>query len=101
MAGEVRDLTPALAQTAGSLSVNQSDGTSQVHTRIIQHGDTAYIIAVNTLRRPINKVKWQATGLKNGDLEVMWENRKIKVKCGKFSDDFEPLAVHLYRQKTK
>ena len=102
IASEIRELGPAvLAQTEGNLSAKQSNGTSQVHTRVIFHGDAAYFIAVNTLRRPINDVKWQATGLKNGDLEVMWENRKLKVQHGKFSDDFQPLAVHVYRQRIK
>jgi hypothetical protein len=99
LAGEVRDLGPILPETAGNVVLTQSDGTSQVHTRVIRHDDRATILAVNTLRTPIKNVQWKTTGLKTGSLEVMGEDRRLKVKSGKFDDDFEPLAVHLYRQK--
>ena len=38
------------------------------------------------------------TGVPDGPLEVMWEKRDVFVSEGKFTDDFQPLEVHVYRR---
>ena len=99
IAGQVRDLAPVLAQQDAAFSAKQSDGTEQVHTRLIQHDKTAYIIAVNTRRTPIAAVHWRTDGLKSDrPIEVMFENRSLNIENSRFTDDFAPLEVHVYKQ---
>ena len=71
----------------------------QVHSRIIQYDGNVYMIAVNTLRSPINNVRWTINGLSDGPFEVLWEDRNLTVQKGMLMDDFAPLEVHFYRRR--
>ncbi|MFA5863508.1 MAG: sugar-binding protein [Phycisphaerae bacterium] len=96
LATEMRVLAPILVNTSGKLEVKQSQ--PQILTRLIQHDKIAYMLAVNSLRTKASNVQWQTRGFKDGVLEVVGENRNIELKNGKFSDHYEPLDVHVYRQ---
>ena len=99
LAGEVRDLAPALTETPGILAAHQTASTSQVHSRVMQVGRTAYLLAVNTARWAIDGVTWELEGFQNGSMEVWRGNRNVEIHNGRFRDRFEPLAVHVYRQE--
>ena len=48
------------------------------------------------------KAVFTVEGLKKGtQIEVVDENRTITAENGSFSDDFDPLAEHIYRLKIK
>jgi hypothetical protein len=57
-------------------------------------GKANYVFAVSM--RP-GTTKAEFTVKSGKKLEVLGENRTIKVKKGKFSDDFSSYAVHLYK----
>jgi hypothetical protein len=96
-ATEIRDLAPALAGSSGDLVANQTPDSKQVHTRVIRNGEAAYVIAVNTQRTPMSRVKWTTRGFADGTLEVIGEDREVTMRNSVFEDDFGPLAVHVYR----
>lgn len=58
-----------------------------------------YVISVNTGTEKMDKVTFTPpTGLKyGGDVEVLFEDRKLPLKDGKFTDDFPGHARHVYR----
>ena len=56
---------------------------------------TSYLLTVNSVYADV-RARF-APGVK-GDIEVLWENRRIKPEVdGSFADDFGPFAVHVYR----
>ena len=56
---------------------------------------TSYLLTVNSVYADV-RARF-APGAK-GDVEVLWENRRIKPEAdGSFADDFGPFAVHVYR----
>ena len=99
-ARQIRQLgAEVLTASAGQLSLSQMSATRQVHSRIIQYDGNVYMIAVNTLRSPINNVRWTVNGLSDGPFEVLWEDRNLTVQKGMLMDDFAPLEVHFYRRR--
>ena len=96
-AGQIRELgANLLSASAEGLSLSQTPASRQIHSRVIKHGETICVIAVNTQRIPVDDVRWTVSGVPNGPLEVMWEHRRLMIRDGTFSDDFAPLAVHVY-----
>jgi hypothetical protein len=63
------------------------------------HGGATYVFAVSVIRER-QQVEFISDRIpKQGTAEVIGEGRQIEVAGGKFKDDFEPYAVHLYRIK--
>jgi len=97
LASEIKMLGPAVLDRESVTSFVQSGEKSlQIHTRIVEYKDTVYLIAVNTKREQVGDIKWQIRGLKNAELEVLGENRTVKVKREFVKDNFKPLEVHVY-----
>jgi hypothetical protein len=59
-------------------------------------GGANYLFAVG-MRSGETKATFEVKSGKKA--EVLGEKRSIKIKDGKFSDDFSPYAVHLYKIK--
>ena len=61
--------------------------------------DEIYVISVNTGTEKMDKVGFTLpTGLKyDGDAEVMFEERKLTMKDGKFTDEFPGHSRHVYK----
>jgi hypothetical protein len=80
--------------TSGFASVTSSNTEIPIDIMTKNQGAENYIFAV--AMRPGST---QATfSIKNGKkVEVLGENRTIKVKKGKFNDDFSDYGVHLYK----
>jgi hypothetical protein len=62
-----------------------------------RQGGATYLFAVRMEANPA-KVTFQLSGVTGKAVaEVLGEDRRIEVKEGRFSDEFGPYAVHLYR----
>lgn len=99
-ARQIRELGAAvLTAPAGAISLSQPAGSSQIDSRVIELNGDFYLVAVNTQRSRIDQVCWSVNELADGPLEVLWENRELTVRDGTFTDNFAPLAVHVYRRQ--
>ena len=78
-----------------------SDGTLRYTTR--RHNGFLYVIAVNIETNPSeNVVVTLPPEFKyDSDADVMFENRKLKVRDGKITDSFPALSRHVYQVKLK
>jgi hypothetical protein len=65
-----------------------------------KYDGAVYILTV-ALRPSDNRAKFTVKGIANGNVEVMGENRQLKLKNGTFSDKFSAYQVHLYKITTK
>lgn len=65
---------------------------------VLKHQDnTMFVFAVRMENSPA-KAHFELQGLhSSATAEVLGENRRIAVENGRFTDDFEPYGVHLYR----
>lgn len=64
-----------------------------VHTCIWKYRGKSYLLAVNTLYKP---VKCTIKGM-GEDAEVMFENKKVVTEDGILKASFKPLEVHVYK----
>jgi len=73
-------------------------GNDSISFLFKNHGDDAYLFAVNSAAEPVEaKFKLNA----GGNVDVLYENRTLRIEGGELVDRFEPLAVHLYRFKSE
>lgn len=101
LASEIRTIGPAVMDRNSSFTFVQSGEKSlQIHTRVIEYKGIVYLIAVNTKREKVDDIQWKIHGLKNAEMEVLGEDRKVMVKREFFKDNFMPLEVHVYRWDT-
>ena len=86
--------SPTLVQAA---TVRSSSGQTPIDLMVKRQGKATYLFAVG-MRNGAAQGAFNVRGLpETVRAEVMGEARTIAVKGGKFSDAFEPYAVHLYR----
>ncbi len=103
--GYLHDLVPELAQMmpvfaepdAGGVSV-QPPGSAPIDTAFKRSGDEYTLIAVNRGSRPV-EATLACEHVSSGEIEVLFENRRVRASAGKIRDAFEPYAVHIYRWK--
>ena len=96
LASELRHLAPMLAASDAppKLRPVHDDRGVDIFTRVYK-GDT-FLIAVN----PYDQWVTQAFEIECGaeqSVEVLFENRKARLAAGRFTDLFDPYAVHVYR----
>lgn len=72
----------------------QFTGSPQIEARWKEVGIYLYIFAAAREGQPVD-VKF--TGLQDGEVTVLFENRTIDAKGGTFTDHFAPHDVHVYR----
>lgn len=77
-------------------SVQSSDSSIPVDIMTKNDKNANYIFAV-AMRPGQTQATFQVE--KGKKVEVIGENRKIKIKKGKFTDDFSDYAVHIYKIK--
>ncbi len=95
IAAEVKTISPMLLSsddrgTALCLSLN-----GRVDTRLKQHGGRLYLIAVNTATVPC-QVTFKLGRLRSSQASVLFEGRSVILAKAQMTDDFKPLAVHVY-----
>ena len=90
MGHDIQALGPVLLAPAAPVS---ADGPVEATAR--SFGGAFYVFAVNPTYAPVSATI-RAPGLDGRPLQVLGENRAVTPKDGAFTDDFAPLAVHLY-----
>jgi hypothetical protein len=97
---QITRLTPAITgdEFKGKVAI-AFDGDLHGEVMAKQHEGSIYLFANNLdLKWRPGKAQISVEGLKKGTkIEVIDEGREIVAEEGRFGDDFEPLAVHLYR----
>lgn len=85
-----------------------AQGTSSADSKILRnitkkHNGYVYMITCNTDKDPIDEITFTLppTLKYTGEVEVMFENRKVPLKDGKFSDSFSGHSRHVYKVKIK
>lgn len=67
-----------------------------IQFRTKKNGDRWYLLAVNADARRVETTFKLADAARASTLHVLFENRVIPVKDGKFTDSFEPYDTHVY-----
>ncbi len=93
---EVKSLAKVLnSPTVANSAKAEVSAGGRIDTMVKKSGGATYVFAVNMYRRA-EKARISVEGVKDGNAEVLFEGRKIEIKDGSFSDDFEPYAVRRY-----
>jgi hypothetical protein len=97
---QITRLTPAIMadEFKGKVAI-AFDGDLHGEVMAREHEGSIYLFVNNLdLKWRPGKAQISVEGLKKGTkIEVIDEGREIVAEDGRFGDDFEPLAVHLYR----
>jgi hypothetical protein len=95
---QIRELAPVLNSPAaeGIATVRSSDATVPIDLTARRRGKTTYVFAVGMRNAPARGL-FELEGLSaDASAEVLGEGRRIRVKGGRFEDDFAAYDVHLY-----
>lgn len=60
------------------------------------HDNKVYLIMANTTIGPVKATFSQLPNIYADSLNVLFENRTVKISSGKFVDEFNPYEVHVY-----
>jgi len=95
---QVTALAPLLnsPNTSGYATVTSSNGKVPVDIMTKNYRGADYIFSV-AMRNGKTTADFQVKSGKK--VEVIGENRSLKIKKGKFTDEFGPFGVHLYKVK--
>ena len=99
---QITSLTPVLNSptVTNAVTIQSTNTAAPIATMVKQVSGYTYIFAV-TMRPLDTRAEFslkQFSGLET--VEVLGENRTVAVKDGKFTDQFAPWSVHLYRVKS-
>jgi len=96
---EVRQLARLLNRPSvrGRVSCASSNGEVPVDLMVKEDENALYVFAV-AMRRGATRGAFAVEGLEGvSHAEVLGEDRTVEVHAGRFTDDFAPYGVHLYR----
>jgi hypothetical protein len=96
---QIHELAPVLNSptVAGAARVKSSNPRVPIAHMVKRHQGATYLFTVGMRNEPTTGT-FTLTGLPaTARVEVLGEDREIAVTDGKFTDDFAPYAVHLYR----
>jgi hypothetical protein len=99
---QITRLSPVILSAQAGIDANiKLDGELSGDIMARQYDGSLYLFAVNyDSKQKAGRAVIEAEGLKAGmHIEVVDENRTIEAENGKFTDDFGPLAVHIYKIK--
>ena len=96
--GELAALGPELLTRKHEVTAQNEPPHEGLFASIYRGGGRTYLIAVNVLKET-KTLPVPAPGVNDGDVEVLFESRRAQVKNGAISDEFQPLAVHVYRER--
>ena len=96
LAGEMRDLTPALLTPDSKQKVEVTPMDATIDTMVKTAGGCVYVFAVNRELDPC-KAAFRLPGMSISKIEVLFEGRCPEAAGGSWNDDFKPLEVHVYR----
>ncbi len=97
LAPVLRERTPRQPAAPVVLSGPELDPLQQpaVTALVKTYGGHTYVLAVNAATATV-RARLTVDG-PDGIGKVAWEHREVRLKRGKFEDEFAPLAVHVYR----
>lgn len=96
---QIHELAPALNSPSleNVLKVTSSRTNVPVKAAVKKLADVIYVFAVG-MRNNSARAIFELNNLPSAaKAEALGENRSVTVRGGKFEDDFQPYAVHLYR----
>ena len=97
LGGQVRHLSPMLLST-DYVDVGGNHAQLGVHVMAKSHNGRIFIIAVNPNEYlPVAPTFTLPAGASHGRVDVLFEDRSMKLAGDTFQDLFEPLDVHVYR----
>jgi hypothetical protein len=100
---QIRELAPVLNSPTieARARVKSFAGATPIKWMMKQHEDSVYLFTVNMGREPARGAL-EIDGL-TGDAtaEVLGEKRELRVRDGKFTDEYGAYDVHLYRLRPK
>jgi hypothetical protein len=95
----IRELAPVLNGPAADAAVEVTSGDPEVPVRVTsrRHGGHLYVFAVAMRERKADAT-FRVRGVpRSASVEVLYENRRIPIRDGRFADAFAPWGVHIYR----
>jgi hypothetical protein len=95
IAAEVKTLSPVLLSPDDRGTAVCLPSNGKIDTRLKQNGGRLYLIAVNTATES-SQVTFKLGRLRSSQASVFFEGRSVKLAKGQMTDDFKPLAVHVY-----
>lgn len=96
---QIHELAPVLnsASITNGLAVTSPDGEASIASMLKRHNGATYVFTVNMRHRPA-RGSFALDGVSSSTkAQVLGESREVLVEQGRWSDDFAPYAVHLYR----
>ena len=99
LAGELRDLTPALLSTTLPAPTFQP-ADAPIDTMMKASDGSLYVFAVNH-DKAAHSVTFMLPKSAAANAEVQFENRTVRAQRGLLTDDFAPLEVHVYKLAVK
>jgi hypothetical protein len=99
---QILTLAPALNSPTveGAVKVAGANPDSPIATMCKRHDGALFVFAVNMRNRPTTAVFELLTLQTRSEARVLGEDRSLAVDDGRFEDEFEAYAVHLYRIET-
>ncbi|MDX9971422.1 MAG: hypothetical protein RBU21_00385 [FCB group bacterium] len=92
---EVKTLSPVLLSPEDLGTVKFTPESAPIHTLLKRHDGKLYLIAVNSGNEAA-KVTFELKRRLPKQVDVMFEDRKADAAGRRFSDEFQPLEVHVY-----
>lgn len=96
---QIHELAPVLNSPSltDGLTVTASDAGPPIAWMLKRHGDFTYLFAANMRNLPA-RATFAGTALAGSrKVETLGEARSLTLDAGKFTGDFKPYEVHLYR----
>ena len=96
---EFAELTPYILTEEPDPEVTASESRKKLRHRCCRLGKIDTLVTVNVDERPIGTVTFTLPADRRDvkKVEVLFENREIAVRDGKFTDEFGALTRHVYR----
>ena len=103
IAAEVAVLNDVLTDEEECLEAAATGNPKYLRHRTKKHDGYLYVVSANIDENPAGKITFALpSGYRySGDVEVMFENRKLNLKNGKFTDDFSGYSRHVYKVKMR
>lgn len=93
MAVEIAEMTPWLLSDESTIPVSSS--STNIMVKSFLHKDQLLIISANKTNRPL-RADFSISKTLSGTARVLFENRYVTVKNGKFSDQLSALGTQVY-----
>jgi hypothetical protein len=95
---ELEALGPALLRCDHEVTARNQAPDEGLFAAVYRGAEGTYVVAVSVLQE-VRALRVPAPGLTDGEVEVLFEGRRAQVANGAISDEFAPLAVHVYRTR--